>query len=110
LFRAEDGIRDFHVTGVSDVCSSDLYPCNLMAPDSVDQVDTHPIGCGPFKFVSWNRYAKTELVRFENYFETDEHGNQLPYLDAIEGYPKREDQVRLTSLRTGELDLKIGRA
>ncbi len=81
------------------------YPCNLMAPDSVDQVDTHPIGCGPFKFVSWNRYAKTELVRFENYFETDEHGNQLPYLDAIEGYPKREDQVRLTSLRTGELDL-----
>src|SRR5690606_39303078 len=24
FFQAEDGIRDFHVTGVSDVCSSDL--------------------------------------------------------------------------------------
>lgn len=81
------------------------YPCNLIAPNSADQADTHPIGCGPFKYVSWKRYAKTEMVRFENYWETDEHGNQLPYLDAIEGYPKREDKVRLTALRTGEVDL-----
>ncbi|MDP6567574.1 MAG: ABC transporter substrate-binding protein [Alphaproteobacteria bacterium] len=81
------------------------YPCNLIAPDSADQADTHPIGCGPFKFVSWKRYAKTEMVRFENYFETDAAGNRLPYLDAIEGYPKKEDKVRLTALRTGEVDL-----
>jgi peptide/nickel transport system substrate-binding protein len=81
------------------------YPCNLIAPDSVDQADTHPIGCGPFKFVSWKRYAKTELVRFENYFETGADGKPLPYLDAIEGYPKKEDKVRLTALRTGEVDL-----
>ena len=81
------------------------YPCNLIAPDSADQVDTHPIGCGPFKFVSWKRYAKTEMARFENYFETDAAGNQLPFLDAIEGYPKKEDKVRLTALRTGEVDL-----
>ncbi len=81
------------------------YPCNLIAPDSVDTVDTHPIGCGPFKYVSWKRFAKTEMVRFENYFETDADGNRLPYLDGIEGYPKKEDKVRLTSLRTGEVDL-----
>ncbi len=81
------------------------YPTNLIAPDSADQVDTHPIGCGPFKFVSWKRFAKTEMVRFENYFESDADGNQLPYLDAIEGFPKREDKVRLTALRTGEVDL-----
>ena len=24
------------------------YPCALMAPDSVEQADMHPIGCGPF--------------------------------------------------------------
>ena len=81
------------------------YPCNLIAPDSADQADTRPIGCGPFKFVSWKRYAKSEMVRFENYFETDDHGNQLPYLDAIEGFPKKEDKVRLTALRAGEVDL-----
>lgn len=82
-----------------------FYPCNLMAPNSVDLADTKPVGCGPFKFVSWKRYAKTELVRFENYFETGADGKPLPYLDAIEGYPKREDKVRLTSLRAGEVDL-----
>ncbi|MFV0295764.1 MAG: ABC transporter substrate-binding protein [Hyphomicrobiaceae bacterium] len=81
------------------------YPCNLIAPDSADQADTHPIGCGPFKFKSWKRYAKTEMVRFENYYETDADGNRLPYLDAIEGYPKKEDKVRLTALRAGEVDL-----
>ena len=81
------------------------YPCNLIAPDSVDKVDTNPIGCGPFKYVSWKRFAKTEMVRFENYFESDKDGNRLPYLDAIEGYPKKEDKVRLTALRTGEVDL-----
>jgi ABC-type transport system substrate-binding protein len=81
------------------------YPCNLMAPDSEAQADTHPIGCGPFKFVKWERYNVTLLERFENYFETDAEGNPLPYLEAIEGRPKQVDQVRLTALRAGEVDL-----
>jgi peptide/nickel transport system substrate-binding protein len=81
------------------------YPCALMAPDSVEQTDWHPIGCGPFKLVKWDRNNLTEMVRFENYFETDAAGNSLPYLDAIIGRPKREDGVRLTALRAGEVDL-----
>lgn len=81
------------------------YPCNLMAPDSVAQADMHPIGCGPFKFVKWKRNDLTELVRFENYFETDDDGNSLPYLDGIIGRPKADDAVRLTALRAGEVDL-----
>ncbi len=81
------------------------YPCNLIAPDSAEQANMHPIGCGPFKFVRWERHSITELIRFENYFETDAEGNSLPYLDGIIGRPKKEDQVRLTSLRAGEVDL-----
>ena len=81
------------------------YPCNLIAPDSETQADTHPIGCGPFKFGRWERNSVTELIRFENYFETDASGNSLPYLEKIIGHPKKEDQVRLTSLRVGEVDL-----
>jgi peptide/nickel transport system substrate-binding protein len=81
------------------------YPCNLIAPDSAEQANMHPIGCGPFKFVKWERNSITELVRFENYFETDAEGNSLPYLDGIIGRPKKEDQVRLTALRAGEVDL-----
>ncbi len=81
------------------------YPCNLIAPDSEDQVDNHPIGCGPFKFVKWERHNITIMDRFENYFETDAEGNNLPYLDRIVGRPKKQDRVRLTALRAGEVEL-----
>jgi ABC-type transport system substrate-binding protein len=82
-----------------------FYPCNLMAPDTEAQASTHPIGCGPFKFKKWERYAVTELERFENYFETDAAGNPLPYLSEVIGRPKKVDAVRLTALRSGQVDL-----
>src|SRR6516165_2796253 len=81
------------------------YPTNLQAPDNFDKASEHPIGTGPFKFVSWTRWNETRLVRFENYWETDAEGNHLPYLDEIIGKPKKEDSVRLTALRTGQVHL-----
>jgi peptide/nickel transport system substrate-binding protein len=81
------------------------YPTNLQAPDAFDTASEHPIGAGPFKFVSWTRWNETRLARFENYWETDADGNNLPYLDEIIGKPKREDSVRLTALRTGQVEL-----
>src|SRR5438874_8219694 len=55
------------------------YPTNLQAPDAFDSASEHPIGTGPFKFVSWTRWNETSLVRFENYWATDADGNNLPY-------------------------------
>src|SRR5262245_6086623 len=81
------------------------YPTNLQAPDAFDTATDHPIGTGPFKFVSWTRWQETRLVRFENYWETDTAGHPLPYLDEIIGKPKREDSVRLAALRTGQVNL-----
>ena len=81
------------------------YPTNLQAPDNFEKSSEHPIGTGPFKFVSWKRFGETRLTRFENYWETDAAGNNLPYLDDIIGRPKREDAVRLTALRAGEVNL-----
>ncbi len=81
------------------------YPTNLQAPDAFDTASEHPIGTGPFKFVSWTRFNETRLVRFENYWETDAEGHTLPYLDEIVGKPKKEDSVRLTALRTGQVHL-----
>jgi len=79
------------------------YPTRMMAPDAFNTAAEHPIGAGPFKFVSWTRNSETRMVRFENYWETDAEGNNLPYLDEIIGKPKREDSVRLTALRTGQV-------
>jgi peptide/nickel transport system substrate-binding protein len=76
-----------------------------MAPDAFETSAERPIGTGPFKFVSWTRWNDTRLVRFENYWETDAEGHSLPYLDEVIAKPKREDSVRLTALRTGQVHL-----
>jgi peptide/nickel transport system substrate-binding protein len=81
------------------------YPCNLIAPNNAYQADIEPAGCGPFKFKSWKPWERTEMVRFENYFETDALGNALPYLDGIVGLPKKQDWARLLALKNGEVDL-----
>src|SRR5919109_3820401 len=81
------------------------YPTRLMAPDAFDTASEHPIGTGPFKFVSWTRNNEAKMVRFENYWETDAEGHSLPYLDQIIGKIKRENSVRLTALRTGQVQL-----
>jgi peptide/nickel transport system substrate-binding protein len=81
------------------------YPIILMAPDAFETSAERPIGTGPFKFVSWARWNETRLVRFENYWETDAEGRSLPYLDEIIAKPKKEDSVRLTGLRTGQVQL-----
>ena len=81
------------------------YPTVLQAPDAFETASEHPIGTGPFKFVSWTRRNETRLVRFENYWETDAEGHSLPYLDEIIVKPKSEDSVRLTALRTGQVQL-----
>ncbi len=81
------------------------YPTRLLAPDAFDKVSEHPIGTGPFKFVSWDRWNETRLERFENYWETDAEGNSLPYLNEIINKPKREDSVRMTALLTGQVGL-----
>ncbi len=96
-----------HLTNPSAAFPADVvyYPAHFMAPDTEETAATHPICAGPFKFKEWVRYAKTTLERFENFYETDAQGNQLPYLQTIEGRPKRADTVRLTSLRAGEVDL-----
>jgi peptide/nickel transport system substrate-binding protein len=82
-----------------------FYPTNLIAPDSFASAAEHPVGTGPFTFVSWTRFHETHLARFDNYWETDAAGNSLPYLDEIIGKPKQEDSVRLTALRTGQVQL-----
>ena len=46
---------------------------------------SHPVGTGPFKFKYWREGEVLVLLKNENYWEKDENGNRLPYLDAIRG-------------------------
>jgi oligopeptide transport system substrate-binding protein len=44
----------------------------------------HPCGTGPFQFKYWDEGNMLVLHRNPHYWEKDEGGNQLPYLDAVQ--------------------------
>lgn len=43
----------------------------------------HPIGTGPFQFKAWDENVKLVLRKNKQYFEYDNEGKKLPYLEAI---------------------------
>lgn len=43
----------------------------------------HPCGTGPFKLQLWKEGVKLVMRRNDHYFEKDEEGHTLPYLDAV---------------------------
>lgn len=61
--------------------------CSVVPHEVVDHYGTdfrsHPVGTGPFQFQFWKEGVKLVLRKNPNYFETDEHGVRLPYLDAV---------------------------
>jgi peptide/nickel transport system substrate-binding protein len=44
----------------------------------------HPVGSGPFKFISWHPNQAITLTKNESYFERDESNRKLPYLDGVQ--------------------------
>lgn len=72
--------------------------------DDAEDCGGNLIGTGPFQLDDWRVNSRLTVVKNENYWRTDEDGNQLPYLDEIEFRPVVEAQQRLNGLRSGELD------
>lgn len=54
------------------------------AEDDSDAYNKKPVGSGPFKVESRSMGESVTLVKHDDYFETDEEGNRLPYLDEVE--------------------------
>jgi peptide/nickel transport system substrate-binding protein len=62
----------------------------------------HPIGTGPFQFVSWIKDSKTVYNKFPGYWQKGK-----PYLDRVEWTPIVDQTTREFSLRSRELDLML---
>jgi ABC-type transport system substrate-binding protein len=71
----------------------------VMPEGSGDGQGKHPIGCGPFAFVSREFGNKVILKRFDDYW------GGPAYLDGVEAREITEPTVRLTGLQTGELHM-----
>ena len=63
---------------------------------------SHPVGTGPFKFVSWERGQKVVLEKHPSYWRGAVKLERVIYRPIV------EDQARLTELLTGALDLIVG--
>lgn len=65
-----------------------------------EEAGLYPVGTGPFELVSWRRDDRMELRRNQNYWQ-----DGLPYLDAVTFRPLPDEDARLASLISGDMDV-----
>ena len=68
----------------------------------------NPIGTGPFAFKLWIENTKLVLRRNPLYFEYDEKGQQLPYLEAVTVSFLPDKQSEFLEFTQGNLDFISG--
>ncbi|MBN1188295.1 MAG: ABC transporter substrate-binding protein [Dehalococcoidales bacterium] len=64
---------------------------------------THPIGTGPFKFVSYERDASMKWEKFDGYWQTGR-----PYLDGIEIFYISDSMTQQAALLKGDVQIMYG--
>jgi peptide/nickel transport system substrate-binding protein len=72
-----------------------------------DWLAQHPVGTGPFKFVSLENGVRT-FRRNDNYWGKDAQGNQLPYLDGFDTYWIADEMTRYAAVKNGDVDGAFG--
>ena len=65
-----------------------------------DELGQHPVGTGPFKFVSWDHDSLIKYERFDGYWREDQ-----PYLDAIEIRIIEDPITAVLTFESGEADV-----
>lgn len=76
-------LRPFHpIMGILSMQYCSIIPKEAVAKYGKD-FRRHPCGSGPFKFISWDEGEALVFHKNEKYWEKDEFGRSLPYLNAI---------------------------
>ncbi|PWT79090.1 MAG: ABC transporter substrate-binding protein [Bacteroidetes bacterium] len=82
--------------------------CSVVPKEVVEKYGkefrSHPCGSGPFQLRSWEEGQDMILVRNDHYFEKDNLGNRLPYLDAIKISFFDNKATEFLLFRQGQLD------
>jgi peptide/nickel transport system substrate-binding protein len=68
----------------------------------------HPVGTGPFQFQMWEEGIKLVLRKNPTYFESDEKGERLPYLDGVAITTIIDKQAMFMEFMKGNLDFMSG--
>ncbi len=65
-----------------------------------EDAGANPVGTGPFSFVEWQRDNRLVVEKNENYWQEGK-----PYLDEIVFRPIPDEDTRLASLQSGDIDV-----
>jgi ABC-type transport system substrate-binding protein len=68
-----------------------------------DWMVTHPVGTGPFEFVSWERDVAVKYEKFKEYWQKGK-----PYLDGVEWRVIRDPMTAVASFKRGEIHVYAG--
>lgn len=79
-----------------------------VADDLSHDFRSHPIGTGPFYFKYWEENIKLVLRKNPRYFEKDEQGKALPYLESIAITFLPDKQSAFLQFIQGKLDFISG--
>ncbi len=83
--------------------------CWVFPKEAVDtygeEMRVNCVGTGPFKLKTVKEGEVVILEKNEGYWDLDEHGNQLPYLDAIKFTFIKEKKAELLEFKKGNLDM-----
>ncbi|MGS2726965.1 ABC transporter substrate-binding protein [Psychroserpens sp. BH13MA-6] len=86
--------------------------CSVVPKEIVSHYNTdfrsHPIGTGPFKFKAWEENLKLVFRKNDNYFETDENGKKLPYMEAVAITFLPDKQSEFLQFAQGNIDFVSG--
>ena len=81
-----------------------VFP-RIIAKENLQDINTKPIGSGPFKLKSWQMGGVTKLVKNEDYFLMGEDGKPLPYVDEFRIVPIKENSSQLAAIQSGSVDI-----
>ncbi|MCH8194786.1 MAG: ABC transporter substrate-binding protein [Chloroflexi bacterium] len=84
-------------------------PSMLMYPPHVEGVapKSGAVGTGPFKYKRWQQDTVLEMTRNDDYYQTDEAGRSLPYVDEQHSFIITVS-LALSAFRTGKIDCGCG--
>lgn len=86
--------------------------CSVIPKEAVDlygnEFRSNPVGTGPFYFKIWKENEKLVFRKNTNYFEKDEQGNQLPYLESIAISFIPDKQAAFLEFIKGNMDILSG--
>ncbi len=93
-FKGYTNLADFHSRGLLMI-SPTAYETN-----GEQWCTTHPVGTGPFEFVSFERDVSLKYKKFDNYWQEGK-----PYLDGLEYKFIADATIAAISLERGEADV-----